>query len=409
MRDGNQDLRITLIACLLTAVFEALHGNYSLANAQVRIGVDLLYEFKATFPKNRFTLEHESPNPNVVETDLCQTFGRLELTTVYPDDTIPLERHEARKSHEAESLRSMPEVFNSLQEARVYLEVLLGRLEHYYYALGVWPTETVFTDSPIDGESHRNLVRHTDKHGIPSEEPLEAQSQRLHTSANYHNTPVSHPDVYNDPSNEGMEALSQRYYTRAQHDNAPTYSASNENAFNKSTCSYEAEEGKVMREQHMKEILHWKSAFESLMARSDMSESSSSTLLRLHSKTSYMCLLTFSTTDLMMYDKFVNELWDIVYLAKQLIGTSSPSQKSKFTLDFGAIVPLYFVGIKCRDSAVRKVDIELLLAKPRKEGFWDSQLIGRIIDGSRKLRRSLRAVGRYRHERGFGRLTLCST
>lgn len=183
MRDaitgGNQDLRITLIACLLTAVFEAFHGNYSLANAQVRIGVDLLYEWKATFPKNRFTLGHESPNPNVIETDLCQTFGRLELTTVYPDDTVPLERHEARKSHEAEILRSMPEVFNSLQEARVYLEVLLRRLEHYYYALGVWPTETVFTDSPIDGESHRNLVCHTDKYGIPSEEPLEAQSQRF--------------------------------------------------------------------------------------------------------------------------------------------------------------------------------------------------------------------------------------
>lgn len=75
MRDaitsGNQDLRITLIACLLIAVFEVFHGNYSLANAQIRTGIDLLYEWKAAFPKNRFTLGYESPNPNVVETDLC--------------------------------------------------------------------------------------------------------------------------------------------------------------------------------------------------------------------------------------------------------------------------------------------------------------------------------------------------
>lgn len=70
----------------------------------------------------------------------------------------------------------MPEAFGLLQEARVYLEVLLRRLEHYYYASGVWPTETGFTDSPADGEPHRNPVRHTDESDIKSNEPLETQS-----------------------------------------------------------------------------------------------------------------------------------------------------------------------------------------------------------------------------------------
>lgn len=273
----------------------------------------------------------------------------------------------------------MPETFNSLQGARVYLEVLARRLEHYYYASVLWPTETGFTDSPIDVEQHRNPVRRTYAYGIASDEPLEIQSQRLHTSAKYHNTPIRYADRHNDPSNGVMDAPSQRYCTRAQHDNAPTTSPSSEKTYSESICCREAAEGKAMREQHMKQLLQWRSAFEPLMARPNMSESSSSTLLRLHSKTSYMCLLTFSTADPMMHDNFTHEMWDIVHLAKELTRTSSPSQNSKFTLHFGAIVPLYFVSINCRDSAVRKVVIELLLSKPRRERFWDSQLIGRIV------------------------------
>ncbi|CZR64946.1 uncharacterized protein PAC_14846 [Phialocephala subalpina] len=349
-----------LIACLLTATFETFHGDYSLANAQIRTGIDLLYEWKAAFPKDRWTLGYESPNPHVVETNIYKTFGRLELMIVYPDDRIPPERHEAGKSHETEILRSTPEVFHSLQEARVCLEVLLRRLEHYYYTSGVWPTETGFTDSPIDGQQHRNPIRQTDD-GIAFDEPLEPQSQRFIL---VRITTILLFAIPTDMTNLPMRAW--KIYHNAI-------------ILERNTTTPEAEEGKAMQEQHMKEILHWKSAFESLVARPDMSESSSSTLLRLHSKTSYMCLVTFSTTDLMSYDNLTNEIWDIVYLAKQLMGTSSPSQKSKFTLNFGAIIPLYFVGIKCRDSAARKVVIHLLLSKPRREGFWESQLVGRIV------------------------------
>ena len=76
----KQDLRTTLITCLVIACFEAFHGNHPLANAQIKTGMSLIYEWKATF-SNELPMGFKSPKPDIVEDDLVQTFGRLEVQT----------------------------------------------------------------------------------------------------------------------------------------------------------------------------------------------------------------------------------------------------------------------------------------------------------------------------------------
>lgn len=124
--NGKQDLRTTLITCLVIACFEAWHGNHPLANAQIITGMSLIYEWRATF-SNELPMGFKSPKPDVVEDDLVQTFGRLEVQTcefvgIYNRPTATKEREEALRAAGTNVLRNMPKSFESLQSARVYLE-----------------------------------------------------------------------------------------------------------------------------------------------------------------------------------------------------------------------------------------------------------------------------------------------
>jgi hypothetical protein len=128
---GIQDLRTTLITCLVIACFEAFHGNHPLANAQIITGMSLIYEWRATF-SNELPMGFKSPKPDVVEDDLVQTFGRLEVQTcdfvgVYNRPTATKEREEALRNAGTKVLRNMPRAFESLQDARIYLEYVYSR------------------------------------------------------------------------------------------------------------------------------------------------------------------------------------------------------------------------------------------------------------------------------------------
>ncbi|RFU30706.1 hypothetical protein B7463_g5593, partial [Scytalidium lignicola] len=51
--------------------------------------------------------------------------------------------------------------------------------------------------------------------------------------------------------------------------------------------------------------------------------------------------------------------------------------KASFALDLGIVPSLFVVGTKCRDRRLRREAIRLLFASPRREGMWDSILSGR--------------------------------
>jgi len=63
------------------------------------------------------------------------------------------------------------------------------------------------------------------------------------------------------------------------------------------------------------------------------------------------------------------------------ISPTSPTsaQTPKFSIESGVIVPLWAVGNKCRNKAIRQRAIAVLLNYPRREGIWDSRLAGNIV------------------------------
>lgn len=71
-----------------------------------------------------------------------------------------------------------------------------------------------------------------------------------------------------------------------------------------------------------------------------------------------------------VYDRFQSEFEQIVTLAAELL-PSSPTQK-QFSLDTGAVAPIYYAVLKCRDPALRRRAITLLASFNVQEGAWDS-------------------------------------
>ena len=133
VRNGKQDLRTTLITCLVIACFEAFHGNHPLANAQLKTGMSLIYEWRATFA-NALPMGFKSPKPDVVEDDLVQTFGRLEIQTcdyvgMYSRPSATREREAALRAAGTNVLREFHTTFSFFAEPR--------RSSHHFSLLAI--------------------------------------------------------------------------------------------------------------------------------------------------------------------------------------------------------------------------------------------------------------------------------
>lgn len=53
---------------------------------------------------------------------------------------------------------------------------------------------------------------------------------------------------------------------------------------------------------------------------------------------------------------------------------------STFSMSLGIVTPLYLCANRCRDSHIRHRAIDLLLFCKRREGLWDAELAGRVIE-----------------------------
>lgn len=50
-----------------------------------------------------------------------------------------------------------------------------------------------------------------------------------------------------------------------------------------------------------------------------------------------------------------------------------------FGTDFGLVGPLYYVAINCHKKDVRETAMQLLGRCERREGMWDSGVVGRMV------------------------------
>ncbi|KAF8857189.1 hypothetical protein BDZ45DRAFT_803478 [Acephala macrosclerotiorum] len=133
--NGNQDLRTTLMTCLIMLCFESFHGNYPLAVAQIRTGTELITEWRSSLP-DAPPSNYPSPDPTTVEHELIQAFSGLSIQTFSNPDPRPMPRRQALRQEGVELLRHMPSKFQSAKIARSYLELVLKSITVFLSVTG---------------------------------------------------------------------------------------------------------------------------------------------------------------------------------------------------------------------------------------------------------------------------------
>ena len=128
--NGKQDLRATLIASISTICFEAFHGNFESAIAQVHTAQDLLGEWTAS-QTTLFDECFSSPSPCTIDDELVRTFHHLEIQTLTYTDSGMVERHIRLKNSGLSYLEKMQREFHNIHEAQLYGKVVIRHAVHF--------------------------------------------------------------------------------------------------------------------------------------------------------------------------------------------------------------------------------------------------------------------------------------
>ena len=98
---------------------------------------------------------HTSPARDVIEDKLVQVFGRLDLQLVAYVDNWPIIIHQEQKDTASMVFQTMPYRFVSIEETRIYLDIVIRRLKHFLYSpnnflIGQFiPDKDVFDDDSL--------------------------------------------------------------------------------------------------------------------------------------------------------------------------------------------------------------------------------------------------------------------
>jgi hypothetical protein len=120
----NQDLRTTLLKCLVVLCFEAWTGNQELALCQMQTGISLIQEWNVDATN---TDRKSSTSKSPVDKDIIRVFDRLVLQVV--SVTVAKSRSptcpDSLKRDGREALYLMPSKFSSLKEAGFYQSIII--------------------------------------------------------------------------------------------------------------------------------------------------------------------------------------------------------------------------------------------------------------------------------------------
>ena len=175
MRKGNtlKDVRTTLLSILLIFIFEAWNGNMAMAVRQIRNGVRIIQEWKATIKDADKTSENMSPAPQIVEHDLIRIFSRLVIQTSYFynqgftfEDLRTIYANQGR-----EYLESMPTNFATIEESVHYHQAIFKRGTIFFAAFVAEPP-LPGSDLAVELASEKNFTITKTAQWLKAFEPL---------------------------------------------------------------------------------------------------------------------------------------------------------------------------------------------------------------------------------------------
>ena len=324
---GRLDMRTTLITCIITICFEIMHGNYDSAASQLQSGILLLQDWKS---RQRDASRHpqgfSSPAPHVVEDFLVQVFGRMEILIMTYYDARPSEKHLELSKEGDEIVQRMPKVFSTLEQAQIYLELILRRLQHFIAIITLIPNNNGICFIP-DGQD------------MAEDMPETAKTYALHLQQG-----LSHTSVVNADLNKHLLTWKSAFRPLFERSIAPA---------------------------------------------AELEERRAALLIMCAATTTRVCARCALFGQEIWYDIFLPEFKTIVHLAKQILNLEHQIRLSKdegvspkvvFAFDnMGLITPLSIVGLKCREPKLRREAVRLLTTYPRREGVWDSAVTAELI------------------------------
>ena len=129
--------RQALLASLLSFCFENSLGNRPVAMYHAQAGHQILQTWMFEHPHS---LSHNvglsSPAPDIVEDELVHAFTQLDLQILTVADARGQGFHDSLKHRGNDTIANMPEIFNGVQEARLYFNIVMTR--SYHFLLTAW-------------------------------------------------------------------------------------------------------------------------------------------------------------------------------------------------------------------------------------------------------------------------------
>lgn len=310
----GDNIRTILITILIILCFEVLHGNQEAAASQLQTGNALIQEWKKNDrDASKHPLGFSSPAPDLIEDYLVQFFGRLEIQAMSFRDPRPPECHASLKEEGKEVIQQMPEHFASINEARVYLDLIMRRMMHFTASINHFKVSYAqYEDAP---------VTHISEPWIDS---------RVH---------------------KAMQPLST---------SAPPYFSEHEQLITEMS----------------RWMMAFTTLLNRCIENGARQRVSALTLC-LAATTAKISIQTAFIKRETEYDAFEPEFRRNVSQAALLLQTLEEYAPRKrltlaFSFDLGIIPPLFLTSVKCRNSEIRHEALHLLNRYPRREGVWDS-------------------------------------
>jgi hypothetical protein len=319
----RQDLRTTLIGCLLFYCFESFHGHHEVAISQIYTGLRMIREWSTSLYKpdadGKINCNLGSENPYIVEDDILRAFGNLEIQVMSYADGRNADLHEHYRQCGQVTIDEMPAEFRQLKEARSMLELVIRRSMH-------WLRSTMH--------------------------------------------------LRNFSSGEGKEKLG--FFGSA---------GDSRDAEGPGSLFFDVDPTFEEQSATMKEYEKWDHAFQPLLKNARSSSGAETyalaNTLRLHWLAGYLSIASNNCRSSMINSgKFTKELGELVSIARLLMEqqlTGSRVEEVGFAFDMQIVVPLMTVGWVYRHRYLRRQAIDLLFQSPRKEGTWDGTVVGKIM------------------------------
>jgi hypothetical protein len=326
---NESSLRAAIVCCILFICFESLHGDGSAALAHIAFGQKMMDEL---MQKSEAEVKHGLGDENL-EMETLHVFQRLILQSwscgvVRPRKNLKLDPTDTGAawccrggSRNKLVIDKMPDNFDDMNDARRWWHVT----HHYVIHRSNIAFQVHFVNAPEE-EQRENEIR------------IQEQLEPVHSSAEfergtepYHMSIPEHQDHYHQ--------CLQRWYSRFR----PMYDKAR---------------------QHKKE---------------DQVSYLQAINLQVQYLGIYTCIQAPLAADLETAQAMTPHFREIVRLCRQILEQqpklSNYGCQEVFTMDTGPMWVLSVTSHRCRDAAVRREAIDLLLDNPRRDGIWDSRIL----------------------------------